>query len=102
VKENRFVIHASTLEQRLADEAKGLSERSNCLTKDREELLRKARQNEVAAHIRASTPKVNLKQDSWKPREPRLRSPPENKRRAPDTALSSHSRFQMDGPSGPF
>jgi hypothetical protein len=32
VKENRSVIHASTLEQRLADEAKGLSERSNCLT----------------------------------------------------------------------
>jgi hypothetical protein len=87
VKENRFVVHTSTLEQGLADEARRLNKRAKQLTygKDREELLRKARQNEVAAHISEwlaspglQPPKVNLEQDSWKPMWSRLRSPAEN------------------------
>jgi hypothetical protein len=49
---NRFV-HASTLEQRLADEAKRLRQQAKQLPygKAGEELLRKARQAEVTAQI---------------------------------------------------
>jgi hypothetical protein len=48
----RFV-HASTLEQRLAEEAKRLRNEAKGLPygKARQELLRKARQAEVTAHI---------------------------------------------------
>ena len=46
-------VHTSPLEQRPADEAKRLRSRAKQLPygKAREELLRKARQDEVAAHI---------------------------------------------------
>ena len=53
MKERKKFVHTSTLEQRLADEAKRLKKRAKQLPygKAREELLRKARQAEVAAHI---------------------------------------------------
>jgi hypothetical protein len=49
----RRFVHASTLEQRLADEAKRLRKQAKQLPygKAGEELLRKARQAEVTAHI---------------------------------------------------
>jgi len=49
----RSFVHASTLEQRLADEAKRLRKQARQLPygKAREELLRKARQAEVTAYI---------------------------------------------------
>ena len=49
----RSFVHASTLEQRLADEAKRLRKQARQLPygKAREDLLRKARQAEVTAHI---------------------------------------------------
>jgi hypothetical protein len=53
MKERKKFIHASTLEQRLAEEAKRLKKRAKQLPygKAREELLRKARQAEVTAQI---------------------------------------------------
>ena len=53
MKERKKFVHASTLEQGLADEAKRLKKQAKQLPygKAREELLRKARQDEVAAHI---------------------------------------------------
>ncbi len=53
MKERMKFIHASTLEHRLADEAKRLKKRAKQLPygKAREELLRKARQAEVTAQI---------------------------------------------------
>ena len=49
----KFVLLTSSLEHRLADEAKRLERQAKQLPygKAREELLRKARQDEVAAHI---------------------------------------------------
>ena len=53
MKERKKFVHTSSLEQRLADEAKHLERQAKQLPygKAREELLRKARQDEVAAHI---------------------------------------------------
>ena len=53
MKERKKSVHVSTLEERLADEAKRLKKRAKQLPygKAREELLRKARQAEVTAQI---------------------------------------------------
>ena len=53
MKERKKFVHTSSLEQRLAHEAKRLKRQAKQppYGKAREELLRKARQDELAAHI---------------------------------------------------
>jgi len=60
--EKRRIKHEATFEERLAEEARRLKEQATKMAggREREELLRKARQAETAAHIKKWIPSPGL------------------------------------------